>query len=78
LKFDRSLIRQIDKNTTKQRIVLSMLLFASGIGATTTAEGIETKEEYEAVLACGVHLGQGYYFARPAKQFITAIELTGS
>ena len=77
IKFDRSLIRQIDKNTTKQRIVLSMLLFANGIGAVTTAEGIETKEEYETVLSCGVHLGQGYYFARPNKQFIMSLDFMG-
>ncbi len=65
IKFDRSLIRQIDISTTKQQIVLSMILFAKGINAQTTAEGIETKEEYDAVRMCGVNLGQGYYFARP-------------
>jgi EAL domain-containing protein (putative c-di-GMP-specific phosphodiesterase class I)/GGDEF domain-containing protein len=65
IKFDRSLIRQIDISTTKQQIVLSMILFAKGIHALTTAEGIETREEYEAVLMCGVNLGQGYYFAKP-------------
>ena len=65
IKFDRSLIRQIDVSTTKQQIVLSMILFAKGINALTTAEGIETREEYEAVRMCGVNLGQGYYFAKP-------------
>jgi EAL domain-containing protein (putative c-di-GMP-specific phosphodiesterase class I) len=65
IKFDRFLIRQIDTNIMKQQIVLSMILFANGIKAQTTAEGIETKEEYETVLMCGVDLGQGYYFARP-------------
>jgi len=65
IKFDRSLIRQIDTSTTKQQIVLSMILFARGIQAQTTAEGIETKEEYETARMCGVNLGQGYYFARP-------------
>ncbi len=69
IKFDRSLIRQIDVSTTKQQIVLSMILFAKGIHAETTAEGIETKEEYETVLMCGVNLGQGYYFARPGPAF---------
>lgn len=69
IKFDRTLIRQIDTSPTKQQIVLSMILFANGIQAMTTAEGIETREEYEAVLNCGVHLGQGYYFGRPAKMF---------
>ena len=65
IKFDRSLIRQIDTSTTKQQIVLSMILFAKGIHALTTAEGIETREEYEAVRMCGVNVGQGYYFAKP-------------
>jgi len=69
IKFDRSLIRQIDTNITKQQIILSMLLFANGIQATTTAEGIETKEEYETVLMCGVPLGQGFFFAKPGKPF---------
>lgn len=65
IKFDRSLIRQIDHNPTKQQIVLSMILFARAIHARTTAEGIETAEEYATVLQCGVDLGQGYYIARP-------------
>lgn len=69
IKFDRSLIRQIDVSTTKQQIVLSMILFAKGIHAQTTAEGIETKQEYETVLMCGVNLGQGYYFAKPGPAF---------
>lgn len=74
IKFDRSLIHQIDKNITKQKIVLSMLLFSGGIGGRTVAEGIETKEEYETVFSSGVQLGQGYFFARPNKQFITALD----
>lgn len=69
IKFDRSLIRSIDTSVTKQQIVLSLILFANGIHATTTAEGIETKREYETLLMCGIQLGQGYYFARPDKPF---------
>ena len=69
IKFDRSLIRQIDTSTTKQQIVLSMILFAKGIHALTTAEGIETREEHETVMMCGVNLGQGYYFAKPGPPF---------
>ena len=69
IKFDKTLIRQIDTSITKQQIVLSMKLFANGIQAMTTAEGIETREEYETLLMCGIALGQGYYFARPGKAF---------
>ncbi|MBI3251771.1 MAG: EAL domain-containing protein [Candidatus Omnitrophica bacterium] len=73
IKFDRTLIREIDTSPTKQQIVLSMILFANGIEAMTTAEGIETREEYETVLHCGIHLGQGYYFARPSGEFAKAV-----
>ncbi len=69
IKFDRSLIRQIDTNITKQQIVLSMILFAKGIRAKTTAEGIETREELETVKMCGVDLVQGYFLARPGPPF---------
>ena len=69
MKFDRSLIRQIDISTTKQQIIISLLHFARSIHAVTTAEGIETKEEYEAVLMCGIDIAQGYYFARPGNAF---------
>ncbi len=74
MKFDRSLIRQIDSNSTKQQIVLSLILFANGIKAVTTAEGIETKEEYQTVQGLGVSLAQGYYFARPGKPFPEIID----
>jgi EAL domain-containing protein (putative c-di-GMP-specific phosphodiesterase class I) len=56
-------------STTKQQIVLSMILFAKGIHASTTAEGIETKEEFETVRMCGVNLAQGYYIAKPGPAF---------
>lgn len=69
IKFDRSLIRQIDANVTKQQIVLSMILFANGIQAKTTAEGIETPEELKTVMMCGVNLAQGYYLGRPGEAF---------
>ncbi|MBI3315970.1 MAG: EAL domain-containing protein, partial [Candidatus Omnitrophica bacterium] len=69
IKFDRSLVRQIDADIPKQQIILSMILFADGIEATTVAEGIETRKEYEALKICGIHLGQGYYFAKPGPAF---------
>ena len=50
-------------------IILSMILFANSIHATTVAEGIETKQEYQTVHDMGISLGQGYYFARPARPY---------
>lgn len=67
IKFDGSLIRDVDTNSTKQRILQSLLVFARGIGAKTTAEGIETRNELEALKRAGLDFGQGFLIARPAK-----------
>lgn len=69
MKFDRTLIRQIDSNPVKQQIILSMILFARGIKSTTVAEGVETPAECQAIINCGMELCQGYYFAKPGKPF---------
>jgi diguanylate cyclase (GGDEF)-like protein len=69
IKFDRSLVRQVDSNIPKQQVILSMILFAESLQATTIAEGIETRKEYEALKMCGIPLGQGYYFAKPGPAF---------
>jgi EAL domain-containing protein (putative c-di-GMP-specific phosphodiesterase class I) len=36
------------------------------LGATVVAEGIETHDEYSAVVDTGTHYGQGFLFARPS------------
>ncbi len=67
IKFDRSLIRDIDTQENKQKILFSLLVFARGIGARTTGEGIETKSEMDYLEKTGVDFGQGFYIARPQK-----------
>jgi EAL domain-containing protein (putative c-di-GMP-specific phosphodiesterase class I) len=42
-----------------------MVRLCEELGAAVVAEGIETREELEAVLDAGVGYGQGYYLARP-------------
>ncbi len=67
IKFDRSLIRDIDKQENKQKILFSLLVFARGINARVTAEGIETKAEMDYLEKSGIDYGQGFYIARPQK-----------
>ncbi len=67
IKFDGSLIRNIDTNETKQKIFFSLLVFAKGIGAKSVAEGIETQGEKEYLERSGIDFGQGYFLGRPAK-----------
>ena len=44
-----------------------MVRFAVSLGKTTTAEGVETKEQLEILRAEGCTEMQGYYFSRPKR-----------
>ena len=45
--------------------VKNVIEFAQMNGIKTIAEGVETKEELDAVISYGVDLIQGFYTARP-------------
>ncbi len=68
IKFDRSLIENIDKNPTAFDILCS---FADGINKTETEvliEGVETAEEYHALKRVGFNMLQGYLLTRPVSE----------
>ena len=46
-------------------VVASTLALAQGLGIVTTAEGVETEEQFDYMRAAGVDLVQGYLFGRP-------------
>lgn len=66
IKMDISIIRNVHADDRKKRLVSLMCDFANATNAIIVAEGIEVKEEVEALQECGVHLLQGFYFARPS------------
>lgn len=74
LKLDMQLIRDIDRDTVKQALVRSLQEFAKVTGTYLIAEGIETREELEALIHIGVHFGQGYYIRRPSPGFLDVCE----
>ncbi|QKF49537.1 EAL domain-containing protein [Pseudomonas graminis] len=65
LKIDMALTRDIDRDTVRQAIVEGIVLVSKRLGITVVAEGIETREERDALLDLGVELMQGYLFAKP-------------
>jgi len=65
IKLDVALTRGIDLDTPRRALAASFTTFARQIGAKIVAEGMETRSEYETLRELGVHLGQGYYLARP-------------
>jgi len=65
IKLDISLTRDIDTDPVKRALASSLVTFAPEIGASITAEGVETADELGALRALGVGSAQGYYLARP-------------
>ena len=66
LKLDRELIRGIDDDRNRQALVRAVVAFASEVGTSVIAEGVETDAEFEVLREAQVHLVQGYLLARPA------------
>ena len=68
-KLDMSLVRSIDTSQVRQRVVTSMVSLCRDLGNRVVAEGVETKEERDALADLGCDLMQGYLFAKPGPPF---------
>ena len=65
LKIDQTFVAHLEEHD-ESTIVTTVLAIAKSMGADTIAEGIEVPDQHRRLLALGCHLGQGYYFTRPA------------
>jgi EAL domain-containing protein (putative c-di-GMP-specific phosphodiesterase class I)/CheY-like chemotaxis protein len=65
VKLDMSLTRGIDADRTKRALAAAMASFADEVGFALVAEGIETREELDALRELGVAFGQGFFLAEP-------------
>lgn len=65
MKLDMQLIRDIDRDRTKQSLVKSLCEFAAHSQIHIIAEGIETEAELAKLIELGVRFGQGYYIQKP-------------
>ncbi len=66
IKIDMDLIRGVDSNKPRQAIVHSLVALCAEMQIQVIAEGIETAAERDFLQDAGIHLMQGYFFARPA------------
>lgn len=71
VKIDMALIRNIDREPIKQRLVRSMINLCHEMTIQVVCEGVETVAERDALVGLGADLIQGYLFARPGKAFPT-------
>ncbi len=65
IKLDIGFIRKIGINDKAEAIIVSTINLAHSIGATVTAEGVETEEQLAFLRAAGCDYIQGYYFFKP-------------
>jgi EAL domain-containing protein (putative c-di-GMP-specific phosphodiesterase class I) len=65
IKLDIDLIRSINADPARQSLAAALVMFGGKIGATITAEGIETAEELHTLRRLDVPCGQGYHLGRP-------------
>jgi EAL domain-containing protein (putative c-di-GMP-specific phosphodiesterase class I)/signal transduction histidine kinase/CheY-like chemotaxis protein len=69
VKIDMTLVRNIDLNPVKQKLVMSMASLCKDMGLLIVAEGVETTAERDTLVTLGCDLFQGYLFARPGRAF---------
>ena len=66
IKIDRSFVNKLfDKKEESRIVAQAVVRFAVSLGKTTTAEGVETKEQLQFLRAEHCTEMQGYYFSRP-------------
>jgi EAL domain-containing protein (putative c-di-GMP-specific phosphodiesterase class I) len=65
LKIDMGLVREVNQKRVNQQVVKAILELGAGVGSAVIAEGIETREEAEALKDLGLRYAQGYLFGRP-------------
>lgn len=66
LKLDRAFIRSLPGERADAAITMAVLAMAKGLGMEMIAEGVETAEQREYLVAQGCSWIQGFYFSRPA------------
>ena len=65
IKIDKSVAQGFENRRDCAALVASVLALARGLDIATAAKGIESRTQYEALLAAGVDFAQGYLFGRP-------------
>ena len=65
IKIDRSLVSHVTTDAARRSVITSLVLLALDLGASVTAEGVETASELETITAMGADNAQGFLLARP-------------
>jgi EAL domain-containing protein (putative c-di-GMP-specific phosphodiesterase class I) len=69
VKLDMAIVRDLQNQPTKRKLIGSMRALCQELGIDAIAEGVETADERDALLGVGCDLFQGFLFARPGPAF---------
>ncbi len=69
VKLDMSLVRNVHRSETRQKLIQSMTALCKDMGMLVVGEGVETEEEKVTLRQLGCDLLQGYLIAKPGPAF---------
>ena len=65
IKIDQTFVRHLTPDCTDLALCKAIILMAHELGIKVVAEGVETEQQRDLLLAAGCDYAQGYWFARP-------------
>ena len=65
VKIDRAFTTNMTKRADCAAVIASVVTLTRSLGVTTTAEGVESRAQFELLCGAGVDFCQGYLFGRP-------------
>jgi EAL domain-containing protein (putative c-di-GMP-specific phosphodiesterase class I) len=73
VKIDMALVRDVDKRTTKTKLIATLVALCRDLDIMLIAAGVETVAERDTLLEIGCDHFQGYLFGRPAPPFAPVV-----
>ncbi len=67
IKIDRSFVSNVHAKRENSAIIRAVTTLAGALSVPVCVEGIENEAAYEAVVALGCAIGQGWYFGKPMR-----------
>lgn len=75
IKIDRSFVKDYATNNTSSVLLKSIVQLGRSLGVSVVAEGVETEQHQQDLLAMGCTIGQGFYLTKPLPASILVDQL---